>query len=115
MLDRRAAPRYVINIAGVLMFDDSHGEKKTSSCKILDLSEGGARLGVTVTDVSLLPARVVLFETANGNVYECDIRWRKPNEVGVQFIDVVSRTHHKEMISRISRMNLNMGSRTSSA
>jgi len=102
MIDRRQAPRFSTNIHGVLIFTKD-GEKRASSCKILDLSEGGARIGVA--NVEVLPITVALFESMNNNIYECQIRWRKPSEAGLQFLDIVNRTLHKELMLKISRIS----------
>jgi PilZ domain len=94
--DRRRSPRFTVSFRGVLIFTIA-GEKKAAACTILDLSEHGAR--VAIPKVDELPKIVVLYDGKQGSFHQCEIRWRKPGEAGLQFVDVVSRRLQKELIS----------------
>ena len=54
-------------------------------CKLIDLSESGARLGIT--DVRNLPPQFNLYLARIGqSAHQCRIVWQRGNEVGVEFV-----------------------------
>jgi len=99
-MEKRSAPRFQTNIPGTLFFDTVSG-RGDIGCNIVDLSDGGARVETVLGDI--LPLRVALHECSHGNIYDCEVRWRRNNEIGLQFIDLGSRALHKELISQLSQ------------
>jgi hypothetical protein len=67
-------------------------------CKILDLSEGGAK--VQLDAPFLLPPEFFLLENASENLYECELRWQNET-AGLMFIDICSRAKRKALIEEI--------------
>jgi hypothetical protein len=53
-------------------------------CMIVDISEGGARL--RLREVATPPDSVKLLLTDDGATRMCQVRWRRLNEFGVQFV-----------------------------
>ena len=63
---------------------DLHDGAPPRGCTVLDISQGGACLGV---DPMPLPEKFTLLLSANGNVRRaCVLKWRRDNEIGVQFV-----------------------------
>ncbi len=63
----------------------THGDVSGIECIIRDYSEDGARL--RVENGHLLPLHFRLSTETDPVGYECEIVWRKANEVGIRFID----------------------------
>lgn len=60
----------------------------STSCEILDISQGGARLRPLMCTPRMLPAQFTLLLSACGRVRRnCKVIWRSANELGVQFPD----------------------------
>jgi hypothetical protein len=60
------------------------GSSAPRQCRIIDISQGGARLSV---DPTPLPKTFTLLLSANGAVRRvCVLRWRRDREVGVEFV-----------------------------
>jgi hypothetical protein len=94
-MDNRAFPRFEVRIRGKLMWGDGACGK---DCVIYDLSEDGARVVTPVlTDI---PDTVDLFEGKTGNIFECNVRWRRNEQIGLQFVDVCSRVKRRALIER---------------
>lgn len=97
MLNNRAFPRHQVRINGkILSPDGSH----TVDCVVKDISEGGAL--VNVPPNMMLPSRVYLWQAETGTLFECDVRWRKLDLVGLHFIDIASRSKVRALIDRCS-------------
>jgi hypothetical protein len=76
--DRRAFER----IAALDLGDGS----ASTTCEIIDISQGGARLRPLMCTPKMLPERFVLLLSACGRVRRsCRVIWRSAGEVGVQF------------------------------
>src|SRR5215210_6417226 len=80
--DNRAHPRVETRLKGRLLSLDGHCNY---NCLVVDVSEGGAR--VSTADTYFIPARVFLFLAKSGDIFECDVKWRRDGEVGLAFID----------------------------
>ena len=79
--DRKAFERMVA-------LDLGDGSASTS-CEILDISEGGARLRPLMCTPDILPEQFTLLLSACGRVRRsCKVIWRSRAELGVQFPDV---------------------------
>jgi PilZ domain len=92
--DKRAHPRFEARLQGRLLSPDG---RCNYSCVVLDVSEGGAR--VCTTESGLIPKRVFLFLAKTSDLFECDLRWRRENEIGLQFIDDVPRSMRKQLLN----------------
>lgn len=58
----------------------------TTSCEVVDISEGGARLRPLMCTPKMLPAQFTLLLSACGRVRRtCKVIWRSVGELGVQF------------------------------
>jgi hypothetical protein len=95
METRRAFPRFEVRIRGKLMWADGESSK---DCVIYDLSEDGARIDTGV--LTNVPDKVDLFEGKTGNIFECRVRWRKHEQIGLQFVDVCNRAKRRALIER---------------
>jgi len=83
---------------GALFFDTSR-HRQVIGCKISDLTESSAR--IILTKDTLLPVeRIALFESCRGNVYDCTIRWRDGNELGLELSGILCHELHKELMTR---------------
>ena len=95
MDNRRAAPRYAVQIEGKLMAPDM------SFCVdvvINDLSEGGALI-CALAPADLVPDRAYLWEAQTRTLFECYVRWRKNHRMlGLQFTDASSRERRRKLI-----------------
>jgi hypothetical protein len=90
----RAVPRIPTRLDGrVLSRDGTYNFK----CSVTDLSERGARLATD--DSHPVPKNVFLFVALTCDVFECEVRWRKGNQVGVQFIDCPGSSDRKALLS----------------
>lgn len=78
MPDRRSAIRESANSGAFITF-----QNQKVGCEILDISDRGAR--VRVSDVNALPKFFEL-HTADGDAFLCEVKRRKADEAGVQFL-----------------------------
>ena len=92
--DNRAHPRVEARLKGRLLSLDGHCNY---NCLVADVSEGGAR--VRTADTYTIPARVFLFLAKSGDIFECDVKWRRDGEVGLAFIDGVPRSMRKALLN----------------
>ena len=76
--DRRSAVREASNTGAFITF-----QNQKMGCEILDISDRGAR--VRVSDMSDLPKFFEL-HTADGEHFLCEVKRRKADEAGVQFL-----------------------------
>ena len=81
LADNRADPRLPVNLDGRLLSVDG---RCNLFCVIADLSRSGAR--VRTRHGAFIPARVYLRIDKTGDVFDCDRRWSRGNEAGLQFI-----------------------------
>lgn len=95
MRDNRASPRHQVRINGKILSPDG---SCTVDCVVKDISEGGALVNVRSNVV--LGSRVYLWQAETGTLFECDVRWRKLDHVGLHFIDIASRAKVRALIDR---------------
>lgn len=82
MFHRRFFPRQTISLPAWIEVNSS---RLLERCKLMDLSESGARLGIT--DVRNLPPQFNLYLARIGqSAHQCKIIWQRGNEVGVEFV-----------------------------
>lgn len=92
-INSRAHPRQRSRLEGRLLTLDGRCNFR---CVVVDVSEGGAR----VSGVSeLLPGKVFLFISMTSDIFECEIRWCRKNEIGLRFIDCAPRAQRKALLS----------------
>lgn len=96
--EKSSEPPPKVYFEGALFFDTSR-QKQVVGCKISDLTESSAR--VMLTQDTLLPVeRIALFESRKGNVYDCQVRWREGNELGLELSGILCHELHKELMAR---------------
>jgi hypothetical protein len=91
----RALPRFKVSIPGKLLWDNG---TLARDCIIKDLSDGGACIDTTV--FVKIPDSVDLFEGKTGTIFECSVRWQREELVGLQFLDICSRTRRRTLLLR---------------
>lgn len=97
MFSRRKHARRTVSIDAQLFW---RGEKPSLlACKIVDLSEGGARIRAHFP--SLLPSQVVLVKDEGGNVYECETVWQEPGTAGLLFLDLCAGSKLQQLLKEI--------------
>jgi hypothetical protein len=72
------------------------GGAERRDCTIRDISLDGAR--VETSSAAAAPDVVFLLESASGNLFECQVRWRRDSEMGLHFIDVGGRAMRRALI-----------------
>ena len=93
--DRRASPRREVRKDGKIIFVD---QPFFIECAIRNMSEDGALLTMLVNFP--LPKEIMLWEEKSGTIYECDVRWRRENLVGVRFLDVCGQTMRRALLEK---------------
>jgi hypothetical protein len=93
MQEKRAFPRYDVEIEGRLIFADG---SFVLDCMIMDISESGARIK-TALDVAA-PPRVYLWQAKTATVFECEVRWQERKLIGLLFVDICGRQMRKSLI-----------------
>jgi hypothetical protein len=78
--ERRDGPRRRVLKSALIVFNDGHC---TLGCYILDVSDSGAL--VRPSDIFLCPAEFVL-QPRVGSRRNCEVVWRKTDQVGVRYI-----------------------------
>jgi hypothetical protein len=69
---------------------DAGDGSRPQYCKLLDVSEGGARL--ITNDPTLVPEVFTLLLSSDGAVRRaCVVVWRRENSIGVQFLPGAAR------------------------
>ena len=91
--DNRAHPRFEARLKGRLLSLDG---RCNYNCLVVDVSEGGAR--AATSEFGLVPNRVFLILATNSDMFDCDVRWRRDGEVGLRFIDIVSRSTRSALL-----------------
>lgn len=79
--EARVAPRRKVLKAGTAAFNNRH---LTTSVTVRDMSSTGARL--RVDSVAAIPDTFELIIAADGLEADCQVVWRKTNEIGVKFL-----------------------------
>ena len=82
MFYRGFFPRQIMSLPAWIEVNSS---SLLERCKVMDLSESGARLGIS--DVRNLPPQFNLYLARIGqSAHQCRIIWQRGNEVGVEFV-----------------------------
>ena len=92
--NNRAHPRFPARLDGRLLSLDGLCNFK---CIVMDVSEGGAR--IKAADLQLIPGKAFLFVAKTGDIFECDIRWQRGDEIGLRFIDSATRSQRKALLN----------------
>lgn len=94
MRDNRALARHQVQIDGKIVSPDI---SCCVECVVKDISEGGALVS-TRGNAPAVPDRVYLWQSQTGTIFECEVRWRKRNLLGLKFIDVCGRAKGRAVI-----------------
>jgi PilZ domain len=65
---------------------------------VKDISAGGAM--AQVASSAAVPTRVYLWQSKTWTFFECEVKWRKPGQIGLHFIDVASRRKSLALIEQ---------------
>jgi hypothetical protein len=96
--DRRAAPRFPVQIEGKLMSPDM---EFSVDVMINDLSEDGALL-CTASPTDFVPERAYLWQATTRTLFECTVKWRKNQRMlGVQFASASSRDRRRQLLELV--------------
>ena len=91
--DSRAHPRIPTRLKGRLLSIDG---RCNLNCIVIDLSEGGAR--VTTANYDLVPSHPFLLIEKTSDIFECEVRWRRADGVGLSFVDSPGRVCRKALL-----------------
>ncbi len=80
MFQERATPRHEVLVEAKIMSPDL---ASCIACVINEVSDGGAR--ITIAEEVKLAGSVYLWQAETGTTIECQVNWRKPGSVGLQF------------------------------
>jgi hypothetical protein len=80
-IDNRQAPRRRCDISAWIR---AEGCFATQPCRVLDLSQTGARL--EVADAYRIPRRFVLLWSKNRTGIHANMKWRRSNQIGAEFL-----------------------------
>jgi hypothetical protein len=96
-----------VSIEGHLYF---RGEKPTAiPCRVVDLSQGGARVKTRVP--YSLPSRVFLVKDEGEIIYECETIWQKNQKAGLMFLDLCAHSKLQQLRDEMWRAEMiNRGS-----
>ena len=91
--ERRWDPRVPEGAGGVITYN---GARCSTSCRVLDISSGGARIELDLDDwmnplssSRSLPSQFKVLVTALGFEADCWVAWRDKSQIGVKFIGKV--------------------------
>ena len=82
-MKQRAHQRAKAFLGARIIFND---HKSTFDCIVKEISEGGAML--KVESAMATPDRFKLC-LSDGRQFDCEVRWRRINSIGVQFVAAV--------------------------
>lgn len=87
MRDQRQHARREVSIETRLFLPSVN--PKIIGCRLLDISEGGARIEVDVK--YKLPSEVFILRAEYENMYECQTAWQEGRTAGLKFLHVCTR------------------------
>jgi hypothetical protein len=88
-IERRASPRARVLKHGKLIFAN---RKSVFDCVVRDISEGGAR--IACAHAGILPTELQLMLCSSRDVRDVRVVWRRPDQVGVQFLSPPRKAGH---------------------
>jgi hypothetical protein len=98
MFNRRKHARRTVSIEAQLFW---RGEKPlVLACKIVDFSEGGARIRGHFP--CPLPSQVFLVKEEGENIYDCETMWQESGTAGLRFIDLCACSKRQELLKEIA-------------
>ena len=93
MRDQRRHVRQKVSIEAHLYF---RSEKPTViPCRVVDLSQGGARVKIKVRYI--LPSQVFLVKDEGEIIYECETIWQKKQKAGLMFLDLCAHSKLQQL------------------
>ena len=103
--ERRAEPRFETKLRAVLFTVTTNTRFEGT---IANLSDSGARIEIDAGQDAMLaflpPGERLRLVLRTENVYECELRWKQSRSVGLQFINLATRS------SLLSRMRADIPS-----
>lgn len=92
--DRRMDPRYACDYPARVASSD---RVISTAGRIVNISTTGAKVEVMYPRRG--PSTTFLFDQANDEVYECEVRWRTDDFIGVRFLDVLGPARRRKFFS----------------
>jgi hypothetical protein len=89
----RASVRHLVHIPGKVVAPDL---SRFVDCIVRDISADGAMAKVPLD--AELPSKVYLWQAKTWTFFECDVKWRKPGQIGLHFVDVASRSKSRALM-----------------
>ena len=97
MRDQRRHARKKVSIDAHLFFRGE--EPAIIPCKVVDISEGGARVKVGVPYD--LPSEVFLVKDEAEIIYECETVWQKKRTAGLMFLDLCAHSKLQRLLDEM--------------
>lgn len=98
MIEKRGAPRRDVDIpAMILSVGDGTDRKKA---RIVNVSDEGAM--IDTGSVFRWPKKIWLLELEHENIYDCEVKWAKGSNIGVQIVDVLDRQRRLSIMKTIA-------------
>ena len=94
MDDRREHVRDQVSIKACLLLRDE--KPKIITCRIIDISEGGAKVELAV--IHPLPPQVFLVKDEDEIIYECEPAWQNGQLGGLMFLDLCAGAKRQELL-----------------
>jgi hypothetical protein len=80
-MEKRKTERKSVNYPGLIVAEG----QSIRQCIVVDVSDGGAKL--MVRNIESLPSRFkLMWSHAENTGFDCEVRWRDPGAVGVEFV-----------------------------
>jgi len=92
--DRRMDQRYACQYSARVSSSD---RIISTACRIINISATGAKVEVMYPRRG--PSTVFLLDQVNHEVYECEVRWRTDEFIGVRFLDVLGPSRRRRFFA----------------
>jgi len=92
--ERRAERRYACNYRARVASSD---RTISTAATIVNISKSGAKVEVMYPRRG--PTTIMLHDEVNGEIYECEVRWRTDDFVGVRFLDVFGPGRRRKFLA----------------
>jgi len=92
--ERRADPRYSCNYNARIASSD---RAISTAGRIVNISTTGAKVEVMYSKRG--PSTIFLLDQVNDEVYECEVRWRTAEHIGVRFLDVLGPSRRRKFFA----------------
>lgn len=95
--ERRALPRFPCDYPAKIFSPDL---KLVVGARMLDYSAGGTKVKADFPQDG--PKEVILHDLANHELYECEVRWRSGEFLGLRFVDILGPTRRRKFLEGAS-------------